>query len=73
MVHRNSGNAYQRVEVKSVTVPLMIAMSDLRQLFFETAGELVQKLNDEAMQLEKVAGRRRDGAQPAPYCAYAEG
>jgi two-component system chemotaxis sensor kinase CheA len=31
-------------------------MSDLRQLFFETAGELVQKLNDEAMQLEKSPG-----------------
>jgi two-component system chemotaxis sensor kinase CheA len=28
-------------------------MAELRQLFFETAGELVQKLNDEAMQLEK--------------------
>lgn len=31
-------------------------MSELRQLFFETAGELVQKLNDEAMQLEKTPG-----------------
>jgi two-component system chemotaxis sensor kinase CheA len=31
-------------------------MSDLQQLFFETAGELVQKLNDEAMQLEKSPG-----------------
>jgi two-component system, chemotaxis family, sensor kinase CheA len=28
-------------------------MTELRQLFFESAGELVQKLNDEAMQLEK--------------------
>src|ERR1700722_19685599 len=31
-------------------------MSDLRQLFFESAGELVQKLNDEAMQLERAPG-----------------
>jgi two-component system chemotaxis sensor kinase CheA len=31
-------------------------MGDLQQLFFETAGELVQKLNDEAMQLEKSPG-----------------
>jgi two-component system chemotaxis sensor kinase CheA len=31
-------------------------MSELRQLFFESAGELVQKLNDEAMQLEKAPG-----------------
>ena len=31
-------------------------MSELRQLFFETAAELVQKLNDEAMQLEKSPG-----------------
>jgi chemotaxis protein histidine kinase CheA len=31
-------------------------MSELRQLFFETAAELVQKLNDEAMRLEKAPG-----------------
>ena len=31
-------------------------MSELRQLFFESAGELVQKLNDEAMHLEKSPG-----------------
>ena len=31
-------------------------MAELRQLFFETATELVQKLNDEAMQLEKSPG-----------------
>jgi len=31
-------------------------MSELRQLFFETAAELVQKLNDEALQLEKSPG-----------------
>ncbi len=29
-------------------------MSELRQLFFETADELVQKLNEEALQLEKT-------------------
>jgi two-component system, chemotaxis family, sensor kinase CheA len=39
-----------------VTVPPEDRMSDLQQLFFETAGELVQKLNDEAMQLEKSPG-----------------
>ena len=31
-------------------------MTELRQLFFETAGEQVQKLNDEAMRLEKTPG-----------------
>jgi two-component system, chemotaxis family, sensor kinase CheA len=31
-------------------------MSELRQLFFESADELVQKLNEEAMQLEKSPG-----------------
>ena len=31
-------------------------MAELRQLFFESAGELVQKLNDEAMRLEKSPG-----------------
>src|SRR6202161_2839478 len=31
-------------------------MTELRQLFFESAGELVQKLNDEAMQWEKSPG-----------------
>jgi len=39
-----------------VTLPPEDRMSDLRQLFFESAGELVQKLNDEAMQLEKTPG-----------------
>jgi two-component system chemotaxis sensor kinase CheA len=39
-----------------VSVPPEDGTSDLRQLFFETAGELVQKLNDEAMQLEKSPG-----------------
>jgi two-component system chemotaxis sensor kinase CheA len=39
-----------------VTVPPEDRMSDLQQLFFETAGELVQKLNEEAMQLEKSPG-----------------
>ncbi len=33
-------------------------MSELRQLFFESAGELVERLNDEAMQLEKTPGDR---------------
>ena len=31
-------------------------MTELRQLFFESAGELVQTLNDEAMRLEKSPG-----------------
>ncbi|MGA7559280.1 MAG: chemotaxis protein CheA [Terriglobales bacterium] len=31
-------------------------MTELRQLFFESAGELVQKLNDEALRLEKAPG-----------------
>jgi len=31
-------------------------MKELRTLFFESAGELVQKLNDEAMRLEKSPG-----------------
>ncbi len=31
-------------------------MSELRSLFFESAGELVERLNDEAMQLEKAPG-----------------
>jgi len=39
-----------------VTVPPEDRMTELRQLFFESAGELVQKLNDEAMQLEKTPG-----------------
>jgi two-component system, chemotaxis family, sensor kinase CheA len=39
-----------------VSVPPEDRMSELRQLFFESAGELVQKLNDEAMRLEKSPG-----------------
>ena len=39
-----------------MTVPPEDRMTELHQLFFESAGELVQKLNDEAMQLEKSPG-----------------
>lgn len=39
-----------------MTGPTDDKMSELRKLFFESAGELVQKLNDEAMQLEKSPG-----------------
>ena len=39
-----------------MTVPPEDRITELRQLFFETAAELVQKLNDEAMQLEKSPG-----------------
>ena len=39
-----------------MTVPPDDRMTELRQLFFESAGELVQKLNEEAMQLEKAPG-----------------
>jgi two-component system, chemotaxis family, sensor kinase CheA len=39
-----------------VSLPPEDRMSELRQLFFESAAELVQKLNDEAMRLEKVPG-----------------
>jgi two-component system, chemotaxis family, sensor kinase CheA len=39
-----------------VTGPPEDRMTELRQLFFESAGELVQKLNDEAMRLEKSPG-----------------
>jgi two-component system chemotaxis sensor kinase CheA len=36
-----------------VTIPPDDRMSELHQLFFESAGELLQHLNEEAMQLEK--------------------
>ena len=36
-----------------MSVPPDDRMGELRQLFFESAGELVQKLNDEGMRLEK--------------------
>lgn len=39
-----------------MSLPPEDRMSELRQLFFESAAELVQKLNDEAMQLEKSPG-----------------
>jgi two-component system chemotaxis sensor kinase CheA len=39
-----------------VSVPPDDRMTELRQLFFESAGELVQKLNEEAMRLEKSPG-----------------
>jgi two-component system chemotaxis sensor kinase CheA len=39
-----------------MTVPPDDRMTELHQLFFESAGELLQHLNDEAMQLEKSPG-----------------
>jgi two-component system, chemotaxis family, sensor kinase CheA len=39
-----------------VTAPPEDRMTELRQLFFESAGELVQRLNDEALRLEKAPG-----------------
>jgi two-component system, chemotaxis family, sensor kinase CheA len=39
-----------------VTVPPDDRMSELRELFFESASELVQQLNDEALRLEKSPG-----------------
>jgi two-component system, chemotaxis family, sensor kinase CheA len=39
-----------------VTGPPEDRMTELRELFFESAGELVQNLNDQAMQLEKAPG-----------------
>jgi two-component system chemotaxis sensor kinase CheA len=39
-----------------VSGPSEDRMTELRQLFFESAGELVQTLNDEAMRLEKSPG-----------------
>ena len=39
-----------------MSLPPEDRMTELRQLFFESAAELVQKLNDEAMRLEKSPG-----------------
>ena len=39
-----------------MTLPPDDRMAELHQLFFESAGELVQNLNDQAMQLEKTPG-----------------
>ncbi|MFY9558710.1 MAG: chemotaxis protein CheA [Terriglobales bacterium] len=39
-----------------MTSPPEDRMTELRQLFFESAGELVQTLNEQAMQLEKSPG-----------------
>ena len=53
MVHRNSGTAYQKVEVTRVTHSSDERGAEMRELFFETAQELLQTLNDEALKLEK--------------------
>jgi len=39
-----------------VSIPPEDRMSELRELFFESAAELVQQLNDQALRLEKVPG-----------------
>ena len=52
-----------------MTLPPEDRMSDLHQLFFETAGELVQKLNDEALRLEKSPGDAESVMQWQAACA----
>ena len=56
MVHRNSGTAYQQVEVIGVTQFSDERAAEMRELFFESAQELLQALNDEALKLEKRPG-----------------
>ena len=56
MVHRNSGTAYQKIEETAVSHFSDERGAELRELFFETAQELLQALNDEALKLEKHPG-----------------
>ena len=56
MVHKDSGTAYQRVEVRRVTHSPDERGAELRELFFETSQELLQALNEEALKLEKNPG-----------------
>ena len=53
MVHRNSGTAYQKVEVSGMTQFPDERAAEMRELFFESAQELLQSLNEEALKLEK--------------------
>jgi len=53
MVHRNSGTAYQKVEVTVWTQFSDERGAEMRELFFETAQELLQSLNEEALKLER--------------------
>ena len=56
MVHKDSGTAYQRIEVRDVTNSSDERGAELRELFFETSQELLQALNEEALKLEKNPG-----------------
>jgi two-component system, chemotaxis family, sensor kinase CheA len=46
----------QPPDQRTSDLPVDERMAELRQLFFESASELVQKLNDEALLLEKAPG-----------------
>ena len=74
MVHQNNGTAYQRIEVgqRMTTSSRRTRPAELRELFFESAQELLQTLNEEALKLEKAPGRRGNRARHPAHGAYAE-
>ena len=47
--------------------------AEMRELFFETSQELLQSLNDEALNLEKHPADVETGAQHPAHCPHSQG
>ncbi len=54
MIHENNGTAYKRVEENGVSFFSEERANELRAIFFESAQELLQALNEEGLRLEKA-------------------
>ena len=73
MVHENNGTAYQELEGNLVTGLPKIAARELRALFFESANELLQSLNEAGLEARDAPGRRRSDSSRAPRYPHLEG
>ena len=52
MVHKNNGTAYQRLEVNTLSYTARGSQRRASRLFFESANELFQSLNEAGLELE---------------------
>ena len=53
MIHENNATVYQRIEEARSEFPLRRTASELRDLFFESAEEILQGMNEAGLALEE--------------------
>ena len=64
MIHHNNGTAYQRIEARHLNFFSDERAAEMRELFFESAAEQLQTLNDEGLELEKTRRTWRSARGP---------